>query len=980
MFCFQKSVMSIESHLASLCRNILPECCEETLLKHAASWQTLHIEHPVKASTVIANLKCVSEKYVHLQSLPRSTEDPQTMLNEIMSAHYAALNEASRCSEMIYLQSLKNIKCIAVGKSSSHSSFHLIEPTQLVMSHDIHLEPFCYLVPDNLRQYSNFWEALAVPKTLTANRCADILHSIYSELEECKTKLSENDEYKKIALNAYKSLVLIQRANEEDLPNQLFLPSEDDELLPNDKLLHNNANWYAQRLPKKHVAFLKLPPPDEKGERDPSASLGVKLLTDVVTEELHPDMYGSDVACTKETLYATGRSGRCEYVNNIQSTLISSQLHDGLLRVYFEEHKERPPTEFVRVVQNLQHIDIKCVMSDVISTLLFMKSKVLNDTKHQKYCHVSFSEETPQIWIAPHGPFDTLSFLESLSRAIKLLLNNQIKNEAHLMAMFDCQPYEIEETLDQKQVGPYNPDHVKESKYSLVGDRLSKDSINLEEYLIILNFETGEKVKYQDHSGALILAEVIEVLPSTTLHEKSITIRTTDHAQGSDYECKEADCISVSPLSLYKNLTPSQQIYLSKKSSYSAMKFMSPLCLAEVPDTQDKLFEWLDAIHSSLFFYEQSVEVKLLIHERIKKHLDYVLKGEEKEAGLHLLQCFHREYIGPVITPTTQYYSPLEMTPKCNVAPVARQCLPQLLPPQQSQPHLQPKPQQAPQTMPNMASFRPILPQFLPQQSQPRFQPKQQQAPQTMHNMASFRPILPHFPPQQSQPRFQPRQRRGYQPQQRIHRFQPEVRIEQPSSLPPPVSDRDAQIWFDQAKADYKAAEFLMAQITLSPRVVMSPERCYSSESSSQLSSHYPALVCFLCHETIEKCLKGALYTYCGLSPNLVNCSTLVSLLEEFESSEHSPKELLHPIQECVMHMNEHENKSRLPNYQIPPCAPAAVYTPFNANEAFLSTQSLLQHLMGDSKLNLLLGDLGELPKPKFTSSLKAMAGIDTGK
>ena len=1075
MFCFQHSVISLESHLAALCRNILPECCNETLLKHADVRQALYIEYPVQLSTVVENLKCFSEKYSHLQSVLSTIGEEQSRAMNTMSVHYEVLNKASEHGKAVELQSLKNVKCIAVGKSSSQSSFHLIEPSLLVMSHDIHLEPFCYSVPDILRQYSNFWEALSVPKTLTANRCADILQIIYYQLEECETKLSENDDYKKIALDAYNSLVLIQRADgEEDLPNQLFLPSEDDELLPNDKLLHNNANWYAQRLPKKHVSFLKLPPPDKKGERDPPASLGVQLLTDVVTEELHPDMYSSDVACTKETLYATRRKGRrCEYVNKIHSTLVSSHLRAGLIRVYFEEHKEKPSLEFLNAVQNLQHIDIKCVMSDAISTLLFVDRKILKHSRHQKYCQVSFSEETPQIWIAPHGPFDTSRFLESLCRAMKLLLNNQIKNEAHLMAMFDCHPNEIEEALDQRQVGPYSPNQVKETKYSKVGDKLPKDSINCEEYLIILNFETEEKVKYQDPSGVLILAEVSQVLPSNLLYEKTIAIRTK--------RCKETEeCISVSPLSLFKNLTPSQRIYLSKKPSHSASKFISPLCMAEVPDTQDKLFEWLDAIHNSTFFSEQSIQVKLLILERIQKHLVYVLKGDEKQAGLHHLQCFQREYLDSENQRSTQYSTQV-------VSNTAYSC------------------------KPNLAQ------QFPPQQSQLCSQ-LQQQVPQMMSNVPNSPQRLPI---QQSQPRFQSRQRRGYQPQQRRSRFQPEVHIEQPSS--PPVSVRDAQIWFDQAKADYKAAEFLMAQITLSLRVVMSPERCYSEEEnkskkeliqetsklsesdekiddevhfdeykgansieyscfqveeqkeygtssevqcsssnscsqphnlscvsrpemeesnfeiysatnyriggedkihdlkydkeaaessrsisqgsecsveensseidvpnedhddevrskpSSQVSSQYPALVCFLCHETVEKCLKGALYTYCGLSPDLVNCSTLVSLLEAFQSSEYSPKELLHPIQECVMHMNEHENKSRLPNYQIPPCAPAAVYTPFNANGAFHSTRSLLQHLMGDSKLNVLLGDLGELPKTKFTSLLKAMAGTDTG-
>ena len=121
------------------------------------------------------------------------------------------------------------------------------------------------------------------------------------------------------------------------------------------------------------------------------------------------------------------------------------------------------------------------------------------------------------------------------------------------------------------------------------------------------------------------------------------------------------------------------------------------------------------------------------------------------------------------------------------------------------------------------------------------------------------------------------------------------------------------------------------------------------------------------------------MYAYCGFKPSLINSSALVSLLEALKGSQHHPKQLIKPIEECVMQINEHENKSRLPNYQTPPCAPAAVYTPFNANETFLATRTLLQHLQGETYLATLLVDLGELPKPKFTSSLKAMAGSDTG-
>ena len=77
--------------------------------------------------------------------------------------------------------------------------------------------------------------------------------------------------------------------------------------------------------------------------------------------------------------------------------------------------------------------------------------------------------------------------------------------------------------------------------------------------------------------------------------------------------------------------------------------------------------------------------------------------------------------------------------------------------------------------------------------------------------------------------------------------------------------------------------------------------------------------------------------------------------------SPHRPQSLMQPIEQCVMQINEHENKSCLPNYQIPPCAPASAYTAVNANEAFLAARQLFESVQGDQRMASMLGDLGDL-------------------
>ena len=300
--------------------------------------------------------------------------------------------------------------------------------------------------------------------------------------------------------------------------------------------------------------------------------------------------------------------------------------------------------------------------------------------------------------------------------------------------------------------------------------------------------------------------------------------------------------------------------------------------------------------------------------------------------------------------------------------------------------------------------------------------------------------------------------RRGYRPLQPT-RFQPDNQPPSQLPKPPPICIKNAKIWLEQAKVDFRAAEFLLKSMeelnstkiqdkdeasgtnqpggasnteytdktTDTTAIAKEGEKTSNTEEPDETSSaqqqeeassngqqdeteqedeteqqneteqqdeteqqeefdskqlsdeacHFPALVCFLCHETAEKCLKGVHYAFCGLRQNMIDSSHLVELLESLKQSPHSPRPLIPAFQDCVNLINEHENKSRLPNYQIPPCAPAAVYSHLDASEAFSAVRKLLVELVKDEKLSCLLGSIGEIPKPKFISTLKSLAGTE---
>ena len=177
-----------------------------------------------------------------------------------------------------------------------------------------------------------------------------------------------------------------------------------------------------------------------------------------------------------------------------------------------------------------------------------------------------------------------------------------------------------------------------------------------------------------------------------------------------------------------------------------------------------------------------------------------------------------------------------------------------------------------------------------------------------------------------------------------------------PQVVPPAdICMKSATAWLLPAKAIFCAAQSLFTLLTTDtpPNV---------SETSVAVKCDFPAQVCFLCHDAVEKSIKGVLYAFCGLTHDLVNCNNLVKLHDFLDTSSHCPRALVISIKECVRTLNRNENRSQHPNCQNPPCAPDSTYDLKDAQEAFEATKKLLHDLQSEENLRNILGDLGQMP------------------
>lgn len=999
---FSQSVSHYDASLAFVLRSVLPYKCNK-LITIPKIRNALKVENPINTETVIEHLQCVCEASSSYFSLSEGS-DLKKQLIRIFNDHYAYFDKIKLKPENIAV--LKDLACIVFDVGDG--LIKMVKVTQVVeqLPSMCDLEPFCYRLPSEIAQHTNFTTALGIKKEFTAEDFGRILDDVYRATEG---KLQRDETTVAVARCAYHELIRCLRLQSCDTLGEKydgFLLSEEYTMFRSTDMYYNDVPWYAQRFPKNRFKYILIPLPDEQGSRDPPRSLNVSFLSEVVKEKINDDCRSPDTVCNEDMLYhQQKRENRCVYADKIATTLSSSQFVEGMCRIYFADHQCSPPESFQKIVHTFGGYEIVCLQMQLTTQLFHDDTIIPGSQDSSQSCILSRDEGI--LFIHPHSQnFDIKTLLKHISSQLNLALGYVIKNEQNIATLFECDPKDISFLLTQNRIPEHflNEVQKKSGDFHKVGTSLCLSTLCARDALIIVNFRKEEKVKYYSPTGELLYAKVTESctdLKGRNITSRYIEITTTDSKGESDEKNVKMQSILVSPLEIFKILTM-PQIKSLKENKPSLLA--SPLVLAAIPcENVAQIKHWCKEIFNSENVLMYSGLLISLIKVRLIAHLHYHLLSKKiapdifKHAVFEIMHFVANEQLPfSPICQNSKLYKKLDDLSRDmeqlflgddddsdgsssdddndNVSHVDN-----------SSYIFQTKQKRESEVSKNLSTKSPSKTDYsryqldLDECSRRSHSPTSQSSTvskttnTSSHSSSSRKSTgtVTSHPAHHAaaaptigtvHSRFSTQQHsRSHVPQRNQSRFNHAEIVVQPVKEPPMCKEK-ARAWLEQAKVDYKAAQSFL-------RISETDE---GNSNPSTVQCHFPALVCFLCHDIVEKCLKGLLYVYAEDNKFSINCSNLVTLMQQLKTSATKDTDLHKVCNETVMVVSMYENKSRYPSFHNPPCAPAAVYLDTDAREAFSAVSSLMTKLEAIQLLSDIIGRLDVVPKPKFISSMKS--------
>ena len=484
-----------------------------------------------------------------------------------------------------------------------------------------------------------------------------------------------------------------------------------------------------------------------------------------------------------------------------------------------------------------------------------------------------------------------------------------------------------------------------------------------QDFILICNFSPGELVVYQStNTEEYQYARVVKTQyqPGCEITECYLQLLVKPNSTYS---------IFASPLQVYKILDTSQTAILWSTSSLSG--FSASLTLADIPHQLAPLKKWLKDVYTTSFL-RHSISLCRL-SQRLVAHMHYTFVTLKvcpelfREGAKEVLKLLEKEsntlsddfdfnmctrMVEDLVRQLTGGLPPTSSVTMSSLSPV--------IPDVSEVTHFSVLPGYQPPLATPATTPSPVMSTSHPP-------PPSQQTPPTgiggsrlsqlVHN-AQFTTSGSNFPPSTQ-----------YYPP---HLLTPgSIALTLPCVRPPVTDSIKAKIWLQQAKADLLAAHYLYNGESHLPAGQSHEEEVDESSDDEeclnqpacqeQNTCRFPALICFLTHDVVEKCLKGVLYAKSGLQSSLVTSNVVVELMEKVEQSTDYSQRYKQVVKECTMLVCEHISKSRYPNHQVPPCAPAEVYTVPQATEALAAATRLMEETKCLPNVGELIGDLNKL-------------------
>ena len=920
-------VKGSDYQLACLYRPVLPRYFSLVPTVNASNLLLLGVEslesYPTVVASNLAELTYLLEDCKELSFENGSSTVKE--LHKLFQSHYQFLNLAESLLEGI-VPILQGTKCILV-RSEDGSTFDLLPGNQVVakglkdaQQQEEMFFPLIQPVPEEFQTLIVFLRMAGVADGLEVSHCLFVLRHVFKE------GIQNNPNSLSCATAAYNNLVKLLRKSESNLEGSVVecleadvipLLSKDQQLLPAYQLILDDAQWYGQRVTPESLPGFKLvmpPPNDENGNQSLPACLGVHLLSSIIAEHPHPQMLHDKNICTKERRAAAeGMEHGCEFVTTAIEMLTSGEFFRGIVRIVKHENQRPPSGETVEgIEEQLQEVTVKCVQ--VIKTVLQQKEndcQLPNSENESILCLVLEGEESgATVYIAPHSDFyDPYHLLHQLACGLNRFLGSIIRDNSLLIKMLMCsRPHLIDGVLTSAGIPNYVHGSEQQPSPSKIG-QVVQCTEQLDN-VIVSTFRVEEIVKFCNAQGRLINAQVVSISGERQNRLQTCTLRVNLSLVGDQPSVIE---VALSPLVMSKYLYPQQRAYIASewhvevaRSTGGADVNLQPLsvltlAVRDSTELEVQLTQLYTAMMST-FLQPQVLHVSI----RLVHHLHYLCT---KKNCVHNFKA-STDALLSVLSNVVGDHSILQRV---------KEEIEVFLPPVR---------------IPLTGSYSPA----------------QQQVQCHMYGggRGGYAPITNSVWYAGGRRHYGGGNYRGYSGIASI--WQP------PTAEPQPEPNLvDAKMWLIQSLNDYEAAKVLLED---SKQKLEEQDE----ESLPLLVQVFPAQVCFLAHESMEKCLKALFLALFGLRRQLAEHTNVADLCKELQDNQHwfhNPPVDLMPQ---VLVVSSHFLRCRYPEHNIPKMAPAEAYR-YNFEEAIEAV----------SAVEKFLRTVRELPKEEVTQIFDAI-------
>ena len=956
-------VKDSDYQLACLYRPVLPRCFNppppDIALKLLGVW-SLELYPTIVARNLVELTHLLKDcKELSFKNGSRTVRE----LHKLFQSHYEYLNLAHSSLETI-VPILQGAKCILV-KTEDCSTFELLPGHQVVARGLKDMEqqeemffPLIQPVPEEFQTLAVFLRMAGVADGLEVSHCLFVLRHVFKE------GIQNNPNSLSCATAAYNNLVNLLRKSESNLEEAVVecleadvipLLSKDQQLLPASQLILDDVQQYSKRVTAESLPGFKLvmpPPKDENGNHSLPACLGVHLLSSIIAEHPHPHMLHDKNACTKERRAAAeGKEHGCEFVTAAIEMLTSGDFFRGIVRIVKHDNQQPPSNRTVEGIKGkLWEVTVKCVQ--VIKTVLLYKKdncQIPNSENESILCLVLEGEESgATVYIAPHSDFyDPYHLLYQLACGLNRYLGSIIKDNGLLVKMFMCSsPHLIDGVLTNAGIPMYVHGSEQQPSPSKIGQAV-KYADQLDN-VIVCTFRVEEIVKFCNAEGQLVNAQVVSISSERRNELQTCRLRVKLSNSGAVPSIIE---MVMSPLVMSKYLYSQQRAYIASEwqvevahSTGGADVNLQPLSVLPLAVKNSiTLKEELTKLYTAMmakFSQPQLQHVSI----RLVHHLHYL--------------CTKKHCVNKYKTSTDELLLVLKNVVRDpSILQRVKQEIKAFLPPE---------------TIPLEVSYS--------QEPQPSVQT---QAPMYGGGGGGY------FPTGHIVSVWNGgggRHHHGYGGSARHHHGYGgsashhhgyggggshhhgygggyhgytgvTAPVWQPPAIEPPPEPNlvDAKMWLIQALNDYEAAKVLLED---SKHKLEEQDE----ESLPLLVQVFPAQVCFLAHESMEKCLKSLFLALFGLRRRLAEHTNVADLCKELQDNQHwfhNPPVDLMPQ---VLVVSSHFLRCRYPEHNIPKMAPAEAYR-HNFEEAIEAV----------SAVEKFLRTVRELPKEEVTQMFDAI-------